>query len=370
MDPITLAAVVAGLAVLLLVAVVSTVVVALLRRPTQAEVEALLAASRAVEEGCTAALDHLGHLETRGRVEQVAAAASHAVEQHLRDYESDVSDRITDAVDGDLFVSGLKAKLPKKSWQEDYRRRLDSIGDRVLQPRTVQRELREIVTSHTADLLEEVETKQRTRVPREALDTLEQLQLRPLRMQAFLEERESLESSLDRLAAARNEGLAIGGMIAAGGVGLAGAAALLPPSHLMWVAGQLAGLKWTGADKLVEFITELIIEEVGEEAISEALEAVGAALTGVGLLFAGWKAIKYGWLAKRLLADQVHIVGMRERLEEAWLTEVQKLRGRAPTEARHAVLHATRRFRENASALRREAREQIEWAEERLPEAA
>ena len=70
------------------------------------------------------------------------------------------------------------------------------------------------------------------------------------------------------------------------------------------------------ADLVLGPIVEWVVQEVGEEVLSEVFEALGAALTGVGAVFTIYKVGKYGWLAKRLLVDKEPLTATQEHIAE------------------------------------------------------
>lgn len=354
---------------LLLLAVLIAAIVRWRRAPTREELEAIGLIARALREECTSVLDALQAERASGGFDLAKERTVAEIGAWGDGYEGAVRDRLDGAVNNDLFLAALKAKMPRKQWRRDFDRQVGLMTEAVLEPDSVERELRAIVKRNTTDFLALVDARRGPRSDFAIEDAVDGLTSRPARLRRFVGDFSLFETALDDLAVHRTGAYA--------GLGLAGAtstaglvAALLPPQEFAWVAGKLLGLKWSGAENLVMFATDLIVEELGEEAVTEFIEAMAAAATGVGLLFAGYKTLRYGWLAKRLLMDQAHLEEMRAQLLEGWLDSVNDIRERAPTDAREAMDSVVERYEQSLRHLRSDADRQLDWVERRMPAAA
>ncbi len=354
----------AGLPILVLVGVVAALVAGVAvvrrRRPSPSELLLVREAAEALRAESAVTLQRLDELKRTGALGRAQAAAEAQARQTIAERREALNGQLDRVVDNGLFVSALKASLPRDTWKRDFEAQLSVATDQALAPAGLQRAFGQAVAEHTSGLLAAASPPSSAAACRDAAMALQAIP--PARLQRFMQGREELQARLDQLACARQD-VAFGAVVTGTGAGILVAGSLLGHDAFVWVAARTLKSVTHVHSRVAEAVLEWLSEEVGEEVVDEALEALGAALTGVGLLFTGWKIAKYAWLIKRLKVDQEHLVTLRQELGNSWRQTLDSMEGEVASSVRSGVRSGFDQLRDELRLVLSEADHQLEWAD-------
>ncbi len=344
-----------GVALLLMVGLAR-----LRRRPSREEVRLVRVVVSVLFCVCRATLDRLDGLVESGALGRAIGAAEDEARTQVSERRAALNERVHEAVDNDLFVAALKSRLPKDSWKQEFDDRLEGAAEQVLQPAALQAAVQGAVVEQWSGLFGAASPPGSASGCQESAHALDAIP--PARLQRFMQGQEDLQVRLDQLTTAR-QGVAFGVVLSGAGGAVWAAGTFLPHDALVWVSAKAMKSALHVNGMVATVAMDWISEQVGEEVLDEALEAIGAALTGVGLLFTGWKLAKYAWLVKRLTVDQEHLVTLREQLGDTWLQTLDGLERDISRDVAGQIRTGFDGFRAEIAALFDDTQAQLDWAD-------
>jgi hypothetical protein len=334
----------------------------LARRPTRAELAAIFETSSQLRRDADAALARLEHSDASGdfgaRLSKLQADIAAAVQQQ----RCQIAPRAKEENSPGFVVAAVKAVMPRDQWRYEFRQRASSATERVIDGHQLMRTIADTTAREAAAYRDSIAPSTAITLSEKGRRGLQQLTERNDRLARFVDNDPALTSIMHQRAQLKDD-LATGGLVMATGV----AVALFPQELGFELAGEIAG-NFLGeiieneliCDKMVEALGELLVEQVGEEALGEIVEALGLALTGIGAIWTAYKLVKYGALVKRLHTS----VG--EQLSARANDTLEKISATATYRANHAM-HSTRTtLAQHLTQLRITAAQREVWAQQRL----
>jgi hypothetical protein len=310
-----------------------------------------------------------------------------AIDSHIQEQCKLLEKRAEEVVDGEFFWKAARAAVPRaKAWKGEFDEYVKHPDRRLIDPVAVQNGL-DSITDTAQDEVKALFSRELQdmsgpiQLTDEARAGLDRLRSNPDRSDDLVGQRKELKE-LFRTITLRRETAIVGAILTSSGVAM-----IKKPEMAEGIAEELIkslarryvpGYDLVGGDELLDHYSqqarEWIVEQIGEEAFTELVEAAGVAgglaLTGVGVPlaapFAVWKTYRYGSLAKRLFIDKEPLQQIREEARDNGHQSLEYIGGVAKQRFEKRVSSWMEEMEAQLTAINRAATERGAWTLQRL----
>jgi len=269
--------------------------------------------------------------------------ANDQIDRLVERYKMRIPERVQKKISNDVYIAAVKSIVPKKTWRADFSALLGQRYDDVIDSASFADDVSAIREECLEDIRRQAGGDAAIEMPAHDELVLRHFAHGDMTLDKLLDPADPLRQVVNVQIEGRD--IAIGGAVAASGLVILGMLELMGPvatAHLIgdfMVNAALHNEILNGlADKAVNIIIGIIIEEVGAGSVEEVLTWLGAVvLPVVGQAIVGWRVLRYSHVVYRLLVKKQPLQQIRQRVTDACTKATEQLGDEAKSRVRESA---------------------------------